>query len=66
MQVQQDFIIKVHQVLTHLIHMFSHPITHISPHSLGDKVDSRLYLASTAKAGSNTKTQGKGRKDSSL
>ena len=29
--------------------MFSHPITHIS-HSLGDKDDSRSYLASLAKA----------------
>ena len=32
--------------------MFSHPITHISSlsHSLGDKDDSCLYLASSAKA----------------
>jgi hypothetical protein len=60
MQVQQDFIIIVHQVLAHLIHMFSHPkhTSHLTL-SLGGKVDSRSYLASTAKAVSNTKTRGK-------
>ena len=43
---------QVCQVLTHLIHMFSHPITHISPlsHSLGDKDDSLSCLASSANA----------------
>ena len=52
MHVQQGFIIIVHQVLTHLIHTFTHPITHISPHShsLGGKDDSHSYLASMAQA----------------
>jgi len=55
-----NFVI-VHQVLTHLIHKFTHPITHISPHShsLGGKDDSHLYLASTAKAKNQHQTQGK-------
>ena len=40
--------------------MFSHPITHISPlsHSLGDKDDSRSYLASWAKARNQHKNLG--------
>ena len=52
MQVHQYFII-VHHFLTHLIHMFSHPITHISSlsHSLGHKDDSLSCLSSSAKAG---------------
>jgi hypothetical protein len=33
MQVIQYFIIMVHQVLIQLNHTFSHPVTHISPHS---------------------------------
>ena len=51
--------------LTHLIHTFSPPITHITSHltlSLGDEIDSRSDLASTAKAGILHKTRGKGRK----
>jgi hypothetical protein len=75
MQVQQDFIIIVHQVLTHLIHTFTHPkhTSHlILPHlisyhlisshltlSLGSKVDSRSYLASMAKARIQHETWGK-------
>jgi hypothetical protein len=57
MQVQLDFIIIVHQVLTHIIHTFSHPkhTSHLTL-SLGGKVNSRSYLASMAKARSNTKT----------
>jgi hypothetical protein len=55
MQVQQDFIIIVHQVLTHLIHTFSHP-KHTSHLTLGGKVDSCSHLASMTKARSNTKT----------
>ena len=50
--------------LTHLIHTFSPPITHITSHltlSLGDEIDSRSDLASTAKAGMQHETQGKGR-----
>ena len=49
-----------HQVLTHLIHTFSHPITHISPlsHSLGNMDDSCSYLASSAKAGNQHKNPG--------
>ena len=45
---------------THLIHMVSHPITHISPlsHSLGDKDDSCSYLASSAKAENQHKNPG--------
>ena len=59
MRVCQVLII-IHQVLTHLIHTFSHPITHISPlsHSLGNKDDSRSYLASSAKAGNQHKNPG--------
>jgi hypothetical protein len=58
MHVHQYFIIH-HQVLTHLIHTFTHPITHISPHShsLGGKDDSLSYLASSAIVG-NQQTQG--------
>ena len=54
------FLIIIHQVLIHHIHTFSHPITHISPlsHSLGDKDDSRSYLASSAKAGNQHKNPG--------
>jgi len=53
-------LITIHQVLTHLIHTFSHPITHISPlsHSLGDKDDSHSYLASSAKANNQHKNRG--------
>ena len=50
--------------LTHLIHMFSPPITHthlISSHSLGDEIDSRSDLASMAQAGIQHVTRGKGR-----
>ena len=50
--------------LTHLIHTFSPPITHITSHltlSLGDEIDSRLDLASTAKARIQHETRGKGR-----
>ena len=67
MQVHQYFII-VHQVLTHLIHTFTHPITHISPHyhSLGGKDNSLMCLASTTKAKTNTKPRGRRRKDTSL
>ena len=58
MQVHLYFII-VHQGLTHLIHTFTHPITHISPHShsLGGKDDSLSWLASTAKARNQHQTQ---------
>ena len=40
--------------------MFSHSITHISPlsHSLGDKDDSRSYLASSANAKNQHKNPG--------
>ena len=40
--------------------MVSHPITHISPlsHSLGDKDDSRSYLASSSKVGNQRKNPG--------
>jgi hypothetical protein len=51
--------------LIHLIHMFSPPITHITPHlilSLGDEIDSRSDLASTAIARNQHETRGKGRK----
>ena len=63
MQVHQYFII-VHQVLTHLIHTFTHPTTHISPHShsLGGKDDSRSYLASMAQARNQHQTQGEKKK----
>jgi hypothetical protein len=42
-------------------HVLSFYHTHLTTlsHSLGGKDDSRSYLASTAKAGSNTKTRGK-------
>jgi hypothetical protein len=44
--------------------MFTHPITHISPHphSLGGKDNSLSCLASTAKAGTNTKPRGEKKK----
>ena len=60
MRVCHVLIIIIDQVLTRLIHMFSHPITHISPlsHSLGDKDDSRSYLASSAKARNQHKNLG--------
>ena len=63
MHVHPYFLI-VHQVLTHLIHMFTHPITHISPlsHSLGDKDDSHSYLASMAQARNQHQTQGEKKK----
>jgi hypothetical protein len=60
MHVSSIFYNRVHQVLTHLIHT-SHPsITHISlhSHSLGGKDESLSCLASTAKAGTNTKPRG--------
>ena len=59
MRVCQVLII-IHQVLTHLIHTFSHPITHISPlsHSLGDKDDSLSCIASSAKARIQHKNRG--------
>jgi hypothetical protein len=50
-------------------HVFPNPITHITSHltlSPGDEIDSRSYLISTAKAGTNTKPGGKAEKDSSL
>jgi hypothetical protein len=58
------FLCKFNKIF--IIKVFSHPkhTSHLTL-SLGGKVDSRSYLASMAKAGSNTKTQGKGRKDSS-
>jgi hypothetical protein len=57
MQVHQYFII-VQQVLTHLIHMFTLPITQISPysHSLGDKDDSLSYHAWTSKVENQQQT----------
>jgi hypothetical protein len=51
--------------LTYLMHTFSPPITHIISHltlSLGDEIDSRSDLASTAKTGIQHETRGKGRK----
>jgi len=53
-----NFIIS--QLLIQPFHTFSHPSTHISPHShsLGGKDDSRSCLALAAIAGNNT-TQGK-------
>ena len=59
MRVCQVLII-IHQVLTHLIHTFSHPITHISPlsYSLGNKDDSCSYLASSAKVRNQHKNLG--------
>jgi hypothetical protein len=50
-------------------HVFPKPIAHITSHltlSLGDEIDSRSDLASTARAGNQHETRGKGRKDSSL
>ena len=63
MQVHPYFII-VHQVLNHLIHLFTHPITHISPHShsLGGKDNSLSCLASTVKARNQHQTQGEKKK----
>ena len=63
MHVHQYFII-FYQVLTHLIHTFIHPITHISPHShsLGDKDNSLSCLASTTKVRTNTKPRGEKKK----
>jgi hypothetical protein len=51
--------------LTHIIHTFSPPITHITSYltlSLGEEIDSRSDLASTTKARIQHKTRGKGRK----
>jgi hypothetical protein len=48
-------------------HVFPKPITHITSHltlSLGDEIDSRSDLVSTAIAGTNTKPGGKVEKDS--
>ena len=63
MQIHPFFII-VHQVLTHLIHKFIHPITHISPHShsLGGKDNSLSCLASTAHAKNQQQPRGKKKK----
>jgi hypothetical protein len=69
MQVVNILIKDVYQILIHLMHTFlpnpSH-ISHLISLSLGDEIDSRSDLASTAKAGNQHKTQGKGRNDSSL
>jgi hypothetical protein len=47
----------VHQVLTHLIHTFTHPITHISP--LGGRDNSLSCLASTANVGNQQQPRGR-------
>jgi hypothetical protein len=66
MQVVNILIIRYSSVLTYLKHtFFPNPITHITSHltlSLGDGIDSRSDLASTAKAKNQHKTQGKGRR----
>jgi hypothetical protein len=59
MQVQQDFIIIVHQVLIQLIPRSPILNTYLISLSLGDKDDSRSYIASTAQAGNQHETQGK-------
>jgi hypothetical protein len=61
MRASHIFIIVIHQVLTHFIHTFPYPITHLTTlsHALGDKDDSRSYLASTAKAENQHQTWGK-------
>ena len=60
---------QAHQVLnpSHP-HTFTHPITHISPHShsLGGKDDSLSCFASMAKAGKKHQNQGEEKKDTSL
>jgi hypothetical protein len=55
-----NYIIIVHQVLTHPIHMFTHPFTHISPHphSLGGKDDSLSSLPQRPRPEANTNPGG--------